>query len=50
MATSASYTINNGQMGGEVRGGTETYYVPDTQGSLNECRDSDGKSVGKVRP
>lgn len=42
-STTMSYTDdNNGNLTRENRGGVETEYVPDTQGSLIGCRDSAG--------
>ena len=42
MAMSVVYTTINGVLYHENRGGVETEYVPDTLGSLIQCRDSSG--------
>jgi hypothetical protein len=40
MSLSVVYTTINGVLYHENRGGVETEYIPDTVGSLIQCRDS----------
>ena len=45
MALSVTYNVVNGVILSETRGGVDTIFVPDTNGSLVECRDASGNKT-----
>ena len=45
MALSVTYNVVNGVILSETRGGVDTIFVPDTNGSLIECRDASGNKT-----
>ena len=45
MALSVTYNVVNGVILSETRGGVDTIYVPDTNGSLIECRNASGNQT-----